>query len=351
MPNVAGVNTALLSKINLSTEQAWTLNQAKIETVQVNAATLDIMKSKQLPLEGTFVQKLTDPEKEYDVKVRWPDFSGLQAQDNVTDVCNDLTGTQAPVIEKQYKIESGIEDTFAIEEDKLATSEIDKATFITENQNAIIKRLLEKWSDKHVAFLAANAGHNAGVLYTHAAGVTEVPSADYNVSLLPKIMQDMIYSQIPNAFLIDGGPMHLPYVNAKLDFGNAEGKGNNARTQLFDAGFDLIGFARQTLADRSFLVAPYSYASLTKNYVLNREPVYDEAMGSKGMWKYHITIPMYGVKIDVFHQRVCVDGRTQRYKLIWHYKLNYEILANPTGFANGDGDIVTGIIQYKKITS
>lgn len=350
MPNVAGVDTALLSKVNLSIEQSWSESQAQIETKDLQAETLKMLNEKQKPLGQNFVQKITDPEKDYDVKVYWPDFSGLEAADGTIDVCNALTGDQAPVREKQYVIQSHVETKVVVEDDKLADATLDKAEYLQQSHDDAIKRLLEKLNQKGIAFLNANAGYNHGVLYNYNAGATEVPAADYNVALMPKIMQDMIYSRIPNGFLIDGGPMHLPYVNAKLDAGNGEGKGDSARTQLFDARFDLLGFAKATLADSSFLVAPGAYALVGKNFVPNRVPVYDEALGGgTGMFKYHQPIPMFGLNADVFYQRICVDGNKNRFKHVWLYKLWYEWLINPSGFEDAEDNVVTGILKYKKL--
>lgn len=351
MPKVPGVDTALLAKVILDTEASWSPNQASIETADIQAKTLEALVANQIPKEQGFIQKITDPEKDHDVKVYWPDFCGLEAADTDTNVCNAISRTMAEVNEKAYTIGSIIEDGFAIEEDKLATSAIDKAKFIKQSSDAAIKRIIERLSTKGVAFLNGNSGYNNGggnSGYSFANGATEVPTNDYNVSLMPKIMYDMIVNRVPNAFLIDGGSLYLPYTNARLNAANGEGKGDANRAQLFPAEFDILGFGKAALSDRTFVVAPYSYALVTKNYVPNAAPVFDEQLGATGMMKYQMRIPRYGIVLDVFMERACVNGTKQRYKINWLYKLHYDYLVNPAG-CTVSGNTVTGIWQYKKV--
>lgn len=351
MPNVAGVNTALLTKVLLETERAWGPNQADIENKDVQAKTFDALITNQLPKEAGFIAKITDPEKDYDVKVYWPDFCGKTAQDCATDVCGDLGGTMADVKEKAYKIESCIEDGFAIEENKLKDSLIVKDQFIIQQSNAAIKRLIEKLNTKAIAFAHANIGYNAGGQFDFTLGtfVSEVPNNEYNTELMPKLMYDMMMNRMSNAFVIDGGKLFLPFMNAKLDGANADGKGDAARASLFNATFDPFGFAAAGLSDRTFAITPYSYAFLTKNYVQSRVPVLDEALGSRGLYKYSFPLPGYGIMVDAFMQRVCVDGAKQRYTIKWLYKIHYDFVLNPTGCDQGGGNIVTGIVEYKKL--
>lgn len=347
---VPGVDTALLAKVNLNTEASWTQSQQQVETNDIQKVTFDTLFTNQQTFAAGFIAKLKNPDKNYDVKVYWPDFCGLEAVDGVTDVCEDLDLDMAPVKETPYKIESSVETGFAIEEDKLADSEIDPAMLIGQSQNQAVKRILQKLSAKGVAFLSGNAGYNAGGQFpvTEGTNISEVAQSNYNTGLVPKIMFDMISSQMPNAFVIDGGKLYEPFTNASFNTANGEGKGDAARSKMFNTSFDILGFSGATLSDRTFVVAPYSYAFLHKNYYSNTVPVWDEALKK---WVYSISIPMYGLKLDVFMQRVCVDGEKKKFKINWLYKCHYDYKLNPAGCDRGDGNVVTGILEYKQVAN
>ncbi len=339
------VTPVLLTKVNMATEQAWSKNQADIENTDVEAGTLDALIAHQQSASDNIVEKVTDPTKDYDVNITWYDFCGSEAVDCTQDPCTTITGSGNDVLSQQLNITSCIEDSFEIKETIFATTSLDPADYIARRQMRAVKNLLEKLNAKALAFLEANAGYNAGGQYPFAAGITSVPTADYNTLLMAKFLLDAKKSRIKNAFAIDGSGLFLPFTNAMLNAGNGEGKGDAARTKLFDVNFDILGMAEEGLGDTTFLVSPHAYAFMTKNY-LAPTPTYD---GTLDKTKYSFKIPGYDLTVDVWHQRTCLDGAKDRFKHVFLYKLHYDFFPNPAGCDDGNGNIVTGIAEYKMV--
>ncbi len=338
------VTPVLLTKVNLMTEQAWPKNQADIENNDVDAATLDTLVSHQDSATQNFIEKVTDTTKDYDVQVAWYDFCGSGAIDCNQDPCTTITGNGNDVKSKTYNVNGCIEDAFEVSENLFATTTLSVQDYIVKRQTRMIKNMLERLNDKAIAFLAANAGFNRGTQYPYAGGLTTIPSADYDMKLLPKLQLDMMVSKLKDGFGIDGSGLYLPYSYALQNGGNAEGKGDALRAKLLDINFDIIGMAKAGLSDRTFLVSPHAYAFVTKNYIQSGVPTFDPALDKL---KYSITIPGYNLKVDVWHQRACEDGTRDRFKHVFLYKLHYDFLLNPAG-CTIDGGAVTGIVEYKQ---
>ena len=345
MPNIIGGDIALLSESNIATEQAWTNSQMQIETDDVQSETFDTLLENQQKLGDGFVTKLTDANKDYDVKVNWIDFCGTAATDGDTEVCADIDETPAPGKEKQYSIGQTVKVTYSVDESELAGSFKDKAEVLAKTQKNAFKELVQRLNLKSDLFLNANIGYNAGNEFAKTGTTSNVPEAEYNVSLAPRIMKEMLYNKVPNAFIVDGGTLYLPITNAGIDGANGEGKGNATRSKIFKTTVDIHGMAGAGLSDCTFAVAPYSYAFVSKNYYKNRKPVYDPDMGT-GKWKYSVPIPKYGIRADVVMQRKCIDGTKDRFKYVFVAKIHYEFLVNPEGCTVG-GNTINGIWKYK----
>lgn len=350
MPNQPGVDIALLSKIKLASEVALAQSQQTQDAQFVADKTIRKLLEKQKSLNAAAIQYLTDPTKDHEVEIMWQDLCNQEAVDCVTDVCTGITGAEPTGQLKSYKITQCVEASFMVDEAKFANSTENITNWIATTQAAKIKSLVERLDLKAVAFLHAKAAYNGGGQYPFAANVTTIPAADYNLALVAKLLYDAEVNKMAGGFLIDGGKLFIPVTNAKLDSGNGEGKGDAARTGVFDYTYDIQGFAKAGLSDRTFLVSPYAYAIANKNYIPNTAPEFDPALGTRGMYKYSMDVPGYDLKIDVFHERVCVDGNKNQYAHKFLYKLWYGIFDNPTGCELVPGTPATkvsGIVEYK----
>lgn len=342
------IDQVTLQRVNLELEEAWSGSQAEIETSVPDSATIDSLVAHQSGAQAPLIRPLVDPTKDYDVDVYWPDFCGLEAADCVTDPCQDLTAESAEVLKKSYKITQCIESKFAISETEFWKSWLSKDKFVAQSLNNVIAQLVSRLNMKALVFLHANSGLNKGGNYpVNGQGDTTIPSGDFaTTDVFVNMLWDAQVSHIMNPFIIDGKNLWSLVLNTKLNAADAQGgNGNAQRANFFNLiTFDPLGFAKVPDVTRStFTISPTAYAFVTKNYIPNSAPVYDEAAKK---WKYSIDLGRYGARIDVFMQRICEDGTRNLYKYVWLFKLHYDFLANPAGCPDGTGKQVTGIIEY-----
>lgn len=344
------VDEVVLQTINLSVEEAWAGSQAEVETSIPQAVTVDTLVSKQAQgAMSSFIQFAESTDKDYDVSIYWPDFCGSEAQDCETDVCQDLTADQAELKKKDYVIGQCIEDKFAISETAFQKSWLNKDEFIVKNINNKIANLLTLLNKKALLFLHANAGLNNGGNYVaNGSGQYVVPGIEFaDTNVFAKMLYDATVSRITSPFIIDGNNLWALSFNAQMNAANANGAGDANRASLFNMiTFDPLGFAQVPDVTKStFLISPYAYAFVSKNYIKNTVPIYDEAAGK---WKYSIDLGRYGARIDVFFQRICENGAKNLYKYVWVFKLHYDFFANPAGCPDESGKAVSGIIEYTR---
>ncbi len=350
MANNPGVDIALLTKVNMRSEAALTQSQQTQDAQFTADKTIRKLLEKQKSGTGPFMTALTDPKRENEVEILWPEMCNQEAVDCVTDTCVGITGAKPAGKLESYKITECVEATFMVDEADYAKSTEDILNWIATTQAAKIKSLIERLDLKAIAFLHAKARYNGGGQYPYASNLTTIPAGDYNLQLAAKLLYDNEVNRMGGAFMIDGGKLFVPMANAKLDSGNAEGKGDAARTSVFDYTYDIQGFAKAGLSDRMFMVSPYAYLIASKNYIPNTEPVFDPALGTKGMYKYSMKVPGYDFVIDVFKERVCVDGNKNLFAHKFLYRLSYGMFGNPTGCELVPGTPetrVSGITEYK----
>lgn len=345
-----GTVVAVLPDVNLALEQVFSDSQIQRETLNINAKTLDTILSQQRALGSTFVEATTDSTKDYDVKVRWLNFCGQEAEDCSTNLCTvEPEGEMVEAVEEDYKINSCIETNFTIEEQKLYTSTFGKEELLTQNFRNAFKKLLELLNQKAIAHIDASAGYNAGGSFPYVGGESLIPGASYDVGVLPYLALDTQKSLLNNVFLLDGGAMYIPVFNAKLDGANDNGRGDASRAQLFPTVFDIPGMTKAGLSNVSYLIADYAMAFLNKNYIPETVPTFEPSLfNGAGGYKYHMTIPGYGIKVDVYMRRRCVDGAKNLYNIDWIFKLHYDFVNSPAGCPVELYSIPDGHLGYLK---
>lgn len=344
---MAAISTVTLQKINLEVEEAWADSQAATDNAALDTATIDTLVARQQGMLAPASAVITDPSKDYDLEVYWPNFCDESAVDCTTDACTDFNFNQAGVEKKSYKIAQCIEDKFSINEQDFWKSWMNKDGFIAKNINQKITNMLNRLNYKALVFLHATAGLNKGGQFTaNVSGQYEISGALFNsTNVITKMLYDAQVSRVLNPFILDGKNLWETVLNARLNQPNGEGKGDANRAALFgNVIHDPMGFAKLgDVTNSTFLVSPTAYHFAHKNYIQNAVPVWDEASNK---WKYSIELGRYGAKIDVFMQRVCVDANKDLYKYNWLFKLHYDFFANPFGCPDGEGKAVTGVIEY-----
>lgn len=344
-----------LQQVNLLTEEAWTPNQAQIDMNTIDALSFQKQLAMQKGIGAPLVRKLTDTEKDFaDVKVWWRDFCGQEAEDCTTsgaDLCGDLSGDPTGLDSKTYNITQCLNDQFSINENEFAGSWMDLQAHLVQEQNHRVINFLNALNKKYLLALHAHAGLNKGGFYNADGQMKyEVPSNEFDdTKIVTKMLWDAELSNVRNPFLLTGDrQMFITLNNAKFNSGNAEGKGDSTRGGVFDVTMDARGFVKTpTLAGSLFMVTPYASAFVSKNYYPNSAPIYDNDLKK---FKYSINIENFGIRIDVLHQRVCIDAAKDRWKHYFNYRLHYDFLFNPYGCLDDvTGKKVTGIIEYQNL--
>lgn len=361
------LSATALQRVNLLVQQAWLPNQRDIDQNAQDTATFDTLLQRQNSIGKMLVEEITDPNKDKDVRVWWNDFCGQEAEDcddgtGNNHSCGDLGGNPSQVDYKDYAVTQCLTKKFKIQQQTFKGSFMSLEQNLLDNSRQAIRQLLNALNKKAIIFLQANAGLNKGGQYpVNGNDQYEIPATNFaneNTRVYTNILFDAAKSRIGNPFILDYGSLWHMNMNAKLDQGNGEGKGNAARAGLFNVVEDIQGGAQVPAAANSiFLVAPYAYAFVNKSYFRKREiingivsfsgstPVYDP---SSDKWKWYITIPGYDITVDVLMQRVCVNADKDIFEWRFQYKLWYDFLLNPSGCDNGSGDSVNGIIEYVK---
>ncbi|MGN6491156.1 MAG: hypothetical protein ACTHLE_04110 [Agriterribacter sp.] len=352
-----------LQDINLDIENAWSTNQRQIDQWAKTTDTLDVLLAKQKSVGSRVTEILENPNKDETHKIWWNDFCGEEAEAcGVDNGCGDLTADESELDSQEYAVTQCLQKRFAVSETTFAGSFRDLEQYVTDNLNQVVLQLVNGLNKSAIQFLQANAGVSRGNKFGGINGANQyiIPSEwieNENTKLYTKMLFEAQRSRILNPFIIDMGNLWEMNTNAAFDGANGEGKGNAARARAFNINYDIFGGGQvPEAAGSTFIVAPYAYAFINKSWYRKREtptqghvsftgktPVYDPTLEK---WKYYIEIPAYGIYLDVLKQRVCENGKKDRYKHIWQFTLNYDWLLNPTGCPDDNGDAVTGIVEF-----
>jgi hypothetical protein len=348
-------NTALydpvkLSKIVLEIEDAWSNSQIMNELSAMDIETFRIMMERSNAAKAVLTNPVEDPQKDYDVEVMWPDFCEWDAVDCAQDICANLTGAQKGFDTKPYTITQCIEDSFEVSQTQLAKTSLSEEAYIAMMSRRVIKNILERLNQKFIVFLTANIGYNVGGdtpgaehTYNALTGYTEVAAEDWNPDLMIDLRLDAQLSRIAAPFIMDGRSLYKQRMKAQLENNNDDS--NERKLNLFDIESDPVGFAKAGIIDKTFVVSPAAYAFVTKNYVNNATPEWNQALGK---YQFNLNLGAFGLKLDAYQQTVCEDSNTGRVKHVFLYRLRFDILPNPNG-CDQDGEVVTGIIGYQKV--
>lgn len=355
MPVAPAFNTALfdpvkLSKVILEIEDAWNNSQIMNELGALDIETFRILMSRQQSAQAVMINPVQDPQKDYDVEVLWPNFCEWDAVDCAQDICDTITGAQKGFDTTPYEITQCIEDSFEVSETQLAKTSMTMEAYISLMSRRVIKNILERLNQKFIAFLVAHVGYNVGGdtlgaehAYNGTTGYTEVPAAEWNADLMIDMRLDAQLSKIFAPFIMDGRSLYRERMKAELE--SDDTNANQRKLDLFTIESDPVGFAKAGIIDKTFLISPAAYAFLTKNYVNNAEPQWNQVLGK---YQFNLNLGLFGLKLDAYQQSVCEDSKTGRAKHVFLYRLNFDIVPNPNG-CDQDGETVTGILGYQKV--
>src|SRR5690606_9424873 len=153
------------------------------------------------------------------------------------------------------------------------------------------------------------AGYNKNKeTFTFSSTTLQIPAANYTNDLFVKMVIDAKINKLKDPFVIDNGALYRYVLNAQLEQGNGEGKGNHKKATLFDTYFDLVGFPTAPITDTTFLVSASAYAFASRNYN-GANPI---EVNPKDGRQIRFSIPsnnIPGLRYDVYHEYVCSGKR------------------------------------------
>lgn len=328
---------ALLTRVNLETTQAWLNNQADNESYKPKAQTvLGMLAQQREGATSNFIELLTDNKKDRDVRVIWYDWCGKEAQDCTPGNSCTLTGDNVSTKSEDYKITQCIHSSFSIDEDEFAKTSLSVQTALANGLRNAIKNILEGLDQKAIAVLDASSIYGATLPNGTIDEILEIlTTAELNGIELP--------------FGVSGRvDFYKAYLSAAVNAGNANGVGDATLAKMLPMYFDIQQFQKAGIPGNTYVMSPYSYAIVSKNYA---DSVVPTKQRDGKTYHYKFNIPGTPLYVDVLHQEICIDIPKDKYRHVVDVRLHYEILINPAGCETGEeGEEVAskGILKFTK---
>lgn len=211
-----------------------------------------------------------------------------------------------------------------------------------------IDKLDEFWSIQALAKLKSFAGPNAyPAPYTYDAvnKTTNVPSADYNTTLIPRLINQVMMNKMGDAYFVDNGSLWESFFLAQMNAGNLDGKGQANLIQQLNVNFDQFNFAKAGLTEDTFAISKGAVAMKTVNKFADTP----RTLTAEGQTRYTVrSRNLEGVKYDVIHQEKCIGDdifHTFRFITNGGIWLNPETCPVDIG---GTQVAQTGVLSYTK---
>lgn len=300
--------------------------------------------------------RLTDTNKDYDLKVNWFRLADETVGSFDPTVkgparCN-IDGPELIAADKEYKLRFGTTKSFKIEEtgstdkDGLRGIDANLAEMAARGMLQARKALVEEMAKNTAVKLDSFAGKNKYTAGEYAddattpTGDTIIPAADFGAyKVLPYLaaVQDM--NSYVNPYILDSGLLYRDMYMARVGDTAANRVEMQTLFGQFDITQDMKNFAAAGLADRLYLVDASAVAFFSKNQFTTTP----RDLGINGLVNYAIPLPELGnnVYADVVYQFKCEDDK---YYHVWQLEARYDLLDNPT-IADPD---LTGVLAFRK---
>lgn len=238
---------------------------------------------------------------------------------------------------------------FKINQKVLRTNQYQFEEMFAKFSAQAIDKLDQFWSIQALAKLKSYAGANAypaPFTYDAVGKTTNVPSAEYNTSLIPKFVQQAMLNQMGDAYFIDNGSLWEAFYLAQMNAGNLDGKGQANLIDQINVSFDQFNFAKASLTEDTFAISKGAIAMKTVNKFGDVPMV----LTAEGQTRYTIkSRNLEGVKYDIIHQVKCVgDDIFDTFRII----TNGGIWLNPETcpITIGEAQVAqTGVLSYSKV--
>jgi hypothetical protein len=323
--------TVSLADVLIQADQVWgnpIKNRDKVAKVEAAKAIMDRQNAE---------IKLIQDEKDLTVKVYWQ--NACFTDEACSDECSPATNTATDATET-YVLDGCRQASFKIDEKDLRGRPHTIESVYAENLLANMRALDVYLAKQGIAFLEANKGDHEYTSIPGASIVTddyEIPEANWNNQIFSYLAAAAEISQFNAPFLLDGDNLWHFWFNAKMNQGNGEGKGDFAKSNFFDAYFDLPNMLA-TAPGKTYLINGGAVALATGNY-WGDAPM--ERAGNHRVYrKQSMNLP--GIYYDVHEIETCTSGS---FSISVQLKVYFKYLLNPKGCEAGR----TGILSFEKV--
>lgn len=320
---MADLTKTELLRMNVKAEQVWTQNALK-NSLGVQTEAVKAVLANQT---AKFVE-FDDWRKDKKLGIAFIDPCGASVRDCVTDNCDISEGELSSDL---LEIEPNIckEIGFSINEEKLRKNMFNLEDLYAEGVSTRLNALDEYLSTHVLAGLKTSAGTNVSpdpYTWNNVAKTTVVPSANYNVGLVPDLVNDALLNKMGSVYFIDNGSLWKDFYMAQVNVGNLDGKGADALTKQVKMYFDQFNFAKAGLTESTFMVSNSAVALKTTNKFA---PSMVELGGKVGQTRYRLKSPnLQGIEYDVVYQLTCENGEIIH---TWRFYLRGFFAQNPKG--------------------
>lgn len=281
-----------------------------------------------------------------------------------TDDCEDNCDLDEPQVEsgsQEYVPDLCQKTGFSVDEETSRTNIYSVEEVAAQSLATAIGKLDEWWAQQVLARLATFSGVNVYPqpwTYNNTDKTTEVPAEDYNLSMVAHLLLQAQMNRLGSPYYIGDGSLAAEIINAQLNSGNLDGKGDAARISQLKLYQDMYNFARAGLDENLFAISPGSVAFKTTN----RNPDTPRVLGGQIQQTIYTVNSrvLPGVKYDVYYTLKCINPNApatrSRYVHVWRIETNGGIWLNPAACpvtidVEGTPTVVspTGVLSYTKV--
>lgn len=347
---MADLSKTVLLRLNAKAEEVWANSALKNSTVAQTEAVKAILNNQT----ATFAN-FDDWTKDRKLGISWIDPCGAVVRD--CDNTNNCVIVEGELSTDMQEVEPNVckEIGFSINQDKLRTNMYNLDDLYQVGMKSRLDAMDEYLSTHVLAGLKAATGTNVSpdpYTWNNAAKTTNVPTAAYNLGLIPDMINDSLLNKMGGVYFIDNGSLWKDFFLANVNKDNAEGKGNKAMVDLLEKMyFDQFNFGKAGLSESTFMVSQSAVALKTTNKFA---PTMEEIGGDVQQTRYRIDSPnLEGVQYDVVYRLTCVNSEIFH---TWRIYLRGFFAVNPKGCPvsvniGGTPTLVqsTGILSYTKV--
>lgn len=271
--------------------------------------------------------------KDFDMRLYWPNACEIEVTDCGNDCVPQLTELSAGC--KDYALTTCKQTGFTVKRKDLRDNYLNWEDLVTLGVIEAMRQLDQFWNQNFIAAIDGAAGVNIDTTYTDSGQGYAIPSPLWNMGIMPyfAMIQELNKFSAGSA-LITGSNLWMADMNAALNAGNADGKGDAARSNVLPLVKDLFNVDSVTGEKSTFLFSPGAAALVTKAY-------YDYTPEeNKQDTRYKMdSFSLPGVAYDVIYKNYCLDNEIYD---SWLFQTKGDVLINPTG-CNPDN---VGILKF-----